>query len=161
MKISWFVFLLVFFIMVPATSADLQVYKTWAPWETDSFLAAWALKRYVHPEARFAALPRGTKIKPGTAIDVPDSPYRRNATRTAFEEVVRIHHLNIPCFMRIRSMARLLEMSPWRKSENREAVDFEFGLRPLLPKTPVEGGLEAAFEYVDGFCKSSSDGEEK
>ncbi|MEE4356917.1 MAG: chromate resistance protein ChrB domain-containing protein [Desulfococcaceae bacterium] len=154
---------------VLSAHAQLLLYKTWAPWEPDSFLAAWALKRYVYPEAEFMSFPKGTPLLPGTApemmIDTPNAKYRRNATKTAFEEVVRIHNLKIPCYARIRAIVRLLEMSRWRKSENREAEDFERNLRSLLPQGPATGGLDAAFAYADEFCrlhkeKDDADGRE-
>lgn len=160
MKHLCFIFL---FILMTVSSLNAQppVYKTWAPWEPDSFLAAWALKRYVYPEAEFMSFPKGTPLLPGTApemmIDTPDAKYRRNATKTAFEEVVRIHNLKIPCYQQIRAIVRLLEMGRWQKSQNRKAEDFETGLLPLLPREPAKGGLDAAFAYVDTFCKQRSD----
>jgi len=154
MKIRCLILLFIFMTVSPA-NAQSMIYKTWAPWEIDSFMAAWALKRYVHPEAKFVSLPKGTKTDPATTIDTPDAKYRRNATKTAFEEVVRIHKISMPCFDKIRPIVRLLELSRWRKSENREAEEFEDNLRSLLPKDTRKGNLEKAFEYVDKFCKTS------
>ncbi len=115
------------------------------PWEIDSTLAAWAIKRHVHPEAEFAALARGTDIPPETSVDVPNSPYRRSGTETAFDEVVRIHKIDSSCAKKIRPIVRLLELVPWRKTGNKEAEDFEHGLRPLLPQNPVKAGEYGKF----------------
>jgi hypothetical protein len=144
--------------MVWASVAHAQdhLYTTWAPWQADSALAAWALKRFVDPKAEFEAVTAGIRLPPHRALDTPDSAYRRSAARTAFEEVVRLHNLEFNCLGRIRPIIRLLELVRWRKSENPEAEVFEAALSQRLPSGPGRGGLEAAFSYIDAFCAKES-----
>jgi hypothetical protein len=142
-----------------AAAADVpsqRTYATWTPWQADSVLAAWALQRYVHPEAQFESLPRGTPIPADTALDTPDSPYRRSGVRTAFEEVLRLHRVpQDPCIEKLRPIVRLLELAAWRKAEMPDAEQFETELSALLPVSPTKGGLERALEYVDRFCATA------
>jgi hypothetical protein len=99
MKIVWMTLLLVV-ATVSGIKADPAVFYTWAPWETDSLAAAWAIKRYVDPKAVFVSVARGSKIASGNTIDVPNSPYRRSARTTAFDAVIRIHRIESTCIER-------------------------------------------------------------
>jgi hypothetical protein len=137
-----------------AGCAAERVYTTWAPWQVDSALAAWAIKRYVDPGAQFESVVTGTRLAADRALDTPDSVYRRTAARTAFEEVVRVHGLEFNCAARLRRIVRVLELVRWRKAENPEAEAFELALNERLPRTPQRGGLEAAFAYIESFCVS-------
>lgn len=137
----------------PSEKSRHDIYRTWAPWEIDSVLAAWAIKTYVNKDAQFVSIPRGTSVKSKFSIDIPpDSPYLRSAKQTAFEAVLRIHHIADDCTEKIKPIVRLLELAKWRKSESTLAQDFEIGLKPLLPVEPTEGNLQKAFEYIDRFC---------
>jgi hypothetical protein len=147
--------LLVLFISIQADASGERSFATWAPWQPDSLLVAWVLKRHVFPNAQFEALNNGTPIPSDSALDTPDSPYRRSGMRTAFEEALRLNNIDTDCSRRLRPIIRTLELASWRKSEYPEAEAFESGLQPLLPMMPGKGGLEAAFAYVDRFCASS------
>mgnify|MGYP001359814193 CR=1 FL=1 len=135
--------------------AQGQMISTWAPWESDSAATAWVLKRHVYPDAAFQSLPKGAPIK-GLALDVPDAPYQRRATATAFEAAVGRHQIHTPCIARLTPWLRLLELAPWRKSTLPEAEAFEAQLTALLPKEPTVGGLEPAFAFLDTFCQENS-----
>lgn len=137
--------------------AETKTYATWLPWQVDSVVAAWVLKRYVHTDALFESVPRGTDIPPERALDTPTSPYRRNGRQTAFDETLRIHKLDFACSEKLGPIVRMLELAPWRKSENPEAEKFEIELNRLMPQGPSKGGLEAAFAYIDQYCGSPAD----
>jgi hypothetical protein len=134
-----------------------RLYTTWAPWQADSVVAAWTLKRYVDPGAQFEAVASGTRLPADRALDTPDSAYRRSGARTAFEEVVRVHKLEFACLERLRPIIRVLELARWRKSESPQAESFESALNQRLPREPGRGGLESAFAYVDSFCATAPD----
>ncbi len=132
--------------------AQTALYSTWAPWEIDSAAAAWVLRRHVDPDARFQSLPKGTQIA-GATLDTPDSPFRRGASYTAFDSVIRQHRLESACLKRLTPMIRMLELTPWRKVTDPAAEALEMKLRPLLPLEPVHDGLESAFAVLDAFCQ--------
>lgn len=132
--------------------AETKTYATWLPWQVDSVVAAWALKRYVEPKAQFESVPRGTVLPAERALDTPASPYRRNGRQTAFDETIRINKIRVPCAERLAPIVRVLELAPWRKAENAEAEKFEIELNRLMPQGPAKGGLDAAFSYIDQFC---------
>lgn len=127
-------------------------YSTWVPWQVDSVVAAWVLKRYVHADAIFESVPRGTSLSPERALDTPASLYRRNGRQTAFDETLRINKLRFACADKLGPIVRMLELAPWRKSENPGAEKFESELNRLMPQGTTKGGLEAAFGYIDRFC---------
>lgn len=127
--------------------------STWAPWEVDSTVTAWYLKRNVIQNAEFRSLPKGTHIEPEASIDIPDSPYRRDARNTAFDSAIKKHSITSSCTDKLAKIVRLLELAPWRKSTSTEAEAFERGILPLLPRQPSDGGLEQAFGYLDKFCE--------
>lgn len=130
-----------------------QTFETWAPWEVDTVVSAWTLKRFVDPSAEFLSKPKGAPVSGAFSLDTPDSPYKRGARNTAFDEVVRRNALASPCLERLAPIVRTLELSPWRKSAHPESEAFEQGLVPLLPGAP-EGSLEPAFHYLDEFCRT-------
>lgn len=132
-------------------------YSTWVPWQVDSVAAAWVLKRYVQPDAKFSSVPRGTSLPTAMALDTPDSPYRRSGRMTAFEQALRLHKVDVSCRGDLKKVVRLLELAPWRKMENPAAEKFEHDLNLLLPAGPTAGGLEAAFNYIDNYCGLTSE----
>lgn len=132
--------------------AEQKTFTTWLPWQVDSVVAAWVLKRYVHPDALFESAPRGTDIPSERALDTPASPYRRNGRQTAFDETMRIHKLRFACADKLAPIVRMLELAPWRKSENPEAEKFELELNRLMPQGSTKGGLDSAFSYIDQYC---------
>ena len=134
-----------------------QHYITYSPWETDSVLVAWLIKNYVDKQAVFSAVPKGDEIPKEFAINTPNSPFRRNARFTAFDAAVRIHEVKEECVLKIQPIIRLLEMAPWRKHEDIEALHFEQDIVPLLPEDPGTGGLEEAFAFIDNFCASGEE----
>lgn len=139
-------------ILLVSLPAHANTYTTWAPWEIDSTVTAWYLKRNIAQNAKFKSVRKSTYIKPETSIDVPDSPYRRSAKLTAFDSAIRKHSIESFCTKKLVKMVRLLELAPWRKSTSAEAEAFERNIRPFLPKEPTVGGLEQAFDYIDKFC---------
>jgi len=149
-------FLIVLCLSVAVTSgissAEPRTYSAWVPWQVDSVVTAWLLKRYVHPGALFENVPRGTILSPERALDTPASPYRRSGRHTAFEETLRIHKIHIACADKLGPIVRMLELASWRKSENPEAEKFELELNRLMPQGPAKGGLDAAFSYIDQYC---------
>lgn len=130
-------------------------YKTDRPWETDSVLVAWLIKKHVDHDAHFSSVPRNEKIAKKLSINTPYSPLRRSARFTAFDAASRMYKVKTSCVDKIKPLIRILELTPWRKHEYAEALRFEKGLAPLLPVEPGSGGLEDAFTYIDSFCDSS------
>lgn len=145
-------------VLAASTScrAETRTYATWIPWQVDSVVAAWVLKRYVEPGAVFESVPRGTPLPPERALDTPNSPYRRNGRQTAFDETLRINKVRFACADKLGPIVRMLELAPWRKSENPDAEKFELELNRLMPQGPARGGLEAAFAYIDQYCDNAS-----
>lgn len=138
-----------------APAAD-GVMQTWHPWQLDSVLVAWALMQTQRPAPLFESVQRGAEIEPQSAIDTPDSRYRRAGQRTAFEEAVRLHKLQHPCVPRLKEAVRVVELAAWRKPEFPAVETFETQVLAVLPGQPSRGGLEAAFAVINRYCREGS-----
>lgn len=132
--------------------AQAGTFETWAPWEVDSVVSAWALRRFVDPQAVFVTRLKGSPVSARASIDTPDSDYKRGARSTAFDEVVRRNQAASPCLEKLAPIVRTLELSPWRKSADPLSEAFEQGLVPLIPQGLGVASLEPAFAYIDAFC---------
>ena len=128
--------------------------QTWHPWQLDSVLVAWVLLQAQQtPAPLFESIVRGTPIPPERAIDTPNSPYRRNGQRTAFEEAVRQIGVKHPCVPRLRDAVRVVELAAWRKPEYPLVEEFEARVLKVIPTGPMRGGLEAALGEVERYCR--------
>jgi hypothetical protein len=135
-----------------AAASDV-VLQTWHPWQLDSVLVAWALTQARSPAPAFESITRGAPIAAERGIDTPDSPYRRTGQRTAFEEAVRLNHVNHPCVHRLRDAVRVVELAAWRKPEFPAVEEFEARVLKVIPARPMRGGLDAALAEVDRYCR--------
>jgi hypothetical protein len=140
----------VFLLFGATVSAKTLI--TWAPWEIDSTVTAWYLKRYVLQDVEYKSVPKGTLTESELSLDQPNSPYRRSAKQTTLDSAIDRHKYTNKCIKELVKVVRLLELMPWRKSTQADAEQFEYELMPLLPKQPVKGGLEFAFDYLDTYC---------
>jgi hypothetical protein len=138
-------------LAAPAVRAGATTLQTWHPWQLDSVLVAWVLARTRSPAPQFESLPRGTVIAAEIAIDTPDSSFRRNAQRTAFEEALRLERLQHPCVARLREVVRLVEFAAWRRPEFPALQDFEARVLAAAPAQPARG-LTAALAEIDRYC---------
>jgi hypothetical protein len=130
-----------------------RVLQTWHPWQLDSVLVAWALTQAISPPPVFESVARGTPIAPESAIDTPDSPYRRTGRRTAFDEAVRLADVKHECVPRLREAVRVVELAPWRKPEFPAVEVFEARVLKAIPQQPARGGLEAAMNEIERYCR--------
>lgn len=145
-------------LLASGTSAGAGAarWSTWHPWQLDSVLVAWVLVSTGVPAQSFESVPRGTLVPPDRAIDTPDSPFRRTAQRTAFEEAVRVTGLQHPCVTRLREAVRVVELAPWRKPEFARVEAFEARVLKAIPAVPAAGGLDPALAEVDRYCEDPS-----
>ncbi len=141
-------------VLAPA-AAQVPTLQTWHPWQLDSVLVAWALSRSQKPPPVFESVRRGAPIEPDRAIDTPDSRFRRNGHRTAFEEALRHTGLEHPCALKLREAIRIVELAAWRKPEFPLVEAFEVRVLRAVPAGPTLGGLERAFAEVDRYCEES------
>lgn len=152
MRIIVALIIVLFSASASASEESSIEYGTWSPWEPDAILAAWALKNFVHNNARFSSYEKNTAIDALHSIDIPSSPYSRNGKTTAFQQVVEINNIESPCIQDLITISRILEIAPWRKSQYADAADFETEIGPFIPRTPQKDGLEQAFKVIDGYC---------
>ncbi len=139
--------------LILLSSLYASIYKTYAQWEIDALFVAWLISRHVDKDAEFRVVPKGTSIEAKHAINTPNSRFRRSGRETAFESALRYYNIHNDCSNNLIPIIRLLEMAPWRKSEDLHILSFEKDVVTRLK----DGNISAVFEYIDNYCK----GEEK
>ncbi len=125
------------------------VYKTYSQWEIDALFVAWLISRHVDKDAAFRVVPKGTSIEAKYAINTPNSRFRRSGRETAFESALRHYDIHNDCSDKLTPIIRVLEMAPWRKSEDMHILSFESDVVTRLK----DGNISAVFEYIDNYCK--------
>ena len=128
-------------------------YKTYSRWEIDAVFVAWLISRHVDKNAEFHVVPKGTHIETKYAINTPNSRFRRSGRETAFESALRYYHIHNDCSDKLIPIVRVLEMAPWRKSENIHILKFESDAVRLLK----DENLSAVFGYIDNYCKGKEE----
>ncbi len=135
------------------SSLHASVYKTYLQWEIDAVFVAWLISRHVDKDAEFHIVPKGTYIETKYAINTPNSKFRRSGRETAFESALRYYNIHNNCSDKLIPIIRVLEMAPWRKSEDIHILSFESDVVTLLK----DENISVVFGYIDTYCK----GEEK
>ena len=138
---------LIAMILLPSLYAS--VYKTYTRWEIDALFVAWVISRHVEPQAQFIVIPKGSDIEPPFAINTPKSRFRRSGRETAFESALRYYKIHTACTEKLTPIIRILELAPWRKSEDPKVLGFENDIHTILQ----ESNISAAFDYIDHYCK--------
>jgi hypothetical protein len=139
----WFVSLMLI------SSLHASVYKTYTKWEIDALFVAWLINRHVDKSAEFHVVPKDTYIERKYAINTPNSRFRRSGRETAFESALRYYHIHNNCSNKLIPIIRVLEMAPWRKSEDIHILNFESDVVSLLK----DENISAVFRYIDNYCK--------
>jgi len=137
------------------TTINAQTYKTYYPWESDSVLVAWVIKKFADPKAKFVSVDKKKeKIGKENSINTSNSKLRRTARFTAFEMALKDYKVKeSACTNRLKKIIRVLEMTPWKKHEYEEILTFEEGFISLFPKRIEDDNLTKLFEYIDNSCK--------
>ena len=138
---------LIMMVLLPSLHASL--YKTYTRWEIDALFVAWIISRHVEPEAQFIVVPKGSDIEPSHAINTPRSRFHRSGRETAFESALRYYKIHTSCTEKLTPIIRILEMAPWRKSEDPKVLNFEHDIHTILQKSDIS----TAFDYIDHYCK--------
>ena len=136
-------------ILFGVHSAYARTYKTYAQWEVDAVAVAWLIQKYIDKEANFEIVKKETPIQAEQAVNTPNSRFRRTAKETAFESALRYYKIDSSCTKKIVPLVRVIEMAPWRKSEDMRVLNFE---KDVVTKLQEEG-IFAVFEYIDHFCE--------
>ncbi len=138
-----------FVLLLFTRPLEALTYKTYDQWEVDALGVAWVIHTYVDANADFAVVKKGTHIEDDLAVNTPNSRFRRTAKETAFESALRYFNVNNECTKKVLPLIRVIEMAPWRKSEDMEVLNFEKDIVNTLNKKDIF----AAFAYIDRFCQ--------
>ena len=142
--------LLIFHCLVNAA-----IYYAYFPYETDTILTAWLIKKFQDSKAKFAGLQRGEahRFPPKFQINTSISPYRRTARYTAFESAVKILNVKDKCVKKLIKVSRVLETASWRKQQFPNILVLERKIHNVLPKNPKPNDFRKAFEIIDNYCR--------
>ncbi len=135
-----------------------DIYYAYYPYESDSVLTAWLIRKFRDPQALFAGIEKGehVRIDPKFQINTAQSRFRRSARFTAYESAKKILNIHDPCAEKLVKVSRILEAAPWRKQQYPTITTFERMLHEALPKTPDPSNLDKAFKVIDRFCEKDA-----
>jgi len=147
---------ILFIFLTGAVLIHAQTYYAYFPYETDTVLTAWLIRKYKDPEAKFIPVKRGTSpaVSAECQINTSVSPYRRSARFTAFQTAVKKVGATGECIRRLERISRIVEMAPWRKQEFPEASTLQLKIHEALKDGHTAGSMEAAFPVIEKFCAS-------
>jgi len=133
---------------------DSRLYATWGgTLEVDTCASAWAIKRFVDPDARFAFHPAGTEIPEGIQFDTPGADrYMRAPNRSIFETILAVHEIDDPGLIQLARIVRDIELNKWGKKKTAEAAGIEAlfqGLNRIGRDEPDR--LEKSFVIFDAL----------
>lgn len=114
-------------------SPGIRVFSTWGGFlEADRCAAAWAIRRFVEPDARFRIHPPQTMQMEGTAFDVPlPGPYARQPKMTMLDTILAAHKVQDPAALRLAAVIRDIELNRWAEKKTPEAPGIEAVIRGL------------------------------
>lgn len=148
---------ILFSLLLALSTVGAATYYAYFPYESDSVLTAWLIKRYKDPGALFAGIEKGRKasVPPVLQINTTSSLYRRSSRFTAFESAKRRLGVSDSCTQKLVKVSRLLEMAPWRKQQFPEYLELERKIHDALPEDPGPHDLSEAFSIIDDYCKEN------
>lgn len=137
----------------PSIAAEKDLngpYVTWPPIEPDKAVAAWLIKKYVAPDARFVFVERGTSISQGIPFDVPGSKYVRDQHRCASETIIQSYRIQDDKASQLANLARRVEIAYWCASFTEAENTLIDNIRNVSAAvTNNESGLMQAVKLVD------------
>ncbi len=131
--------------------AGAAQYATWVRWEADKLAAAWLIKRFADPDARFVFLPPGTPPPAGTIpFDIPGAPLARTARTTTYAAVRRRYRPDDPVLARIGLFINDLELNVWEdKAFPESRAIAAMVARATQGDPPPDVILATAFRFFD------------
>jgi hypothetical protein len=124
----------------------------------DRIATAWAIRRFVDPEATFAFVERERDPAQldGTTFDMRGSELSHQAGKVTFEVLLERHRLDSPALARMAAIVHAVDTHETETSESAGVGAVFDGIRDGLP-TDAER-LEAGFAVCDAlhaYCRGS------
>ncbi len=123
------------------------------PYEPDTILTAWLIKKNVDKNAKFTGYDRNITLNSKYSINSKNSKFRRNGRFTAYEVAKRFYNISNSCSNKYVNIIKILELMPWKKEEFYNVVKFENGVKPLIPQGRGDLNLTKLFLFIDKYCK--------
>jgi hypothetical protein len=137
-----------------------SVYITRTPYEEDTYVSAWLIKRFIDPNAEFSFVPADGPMPQGTGIlfDLP-SPQARwsRSGRACTSEQILAELKEVDVRVRaIVASVRQLEIAPWLVSADSNAGRLRSRMQAVgAAGTASEARIEKAFAILDEIHKES------
>ncbi len=133
-----------------ADGTNETLYVTWPPIEPDKAIAAWLIKTFVSPGARFVFVERGTAVTEGIPFDIPGSKFIRDQRRCTSEAIIGSFNIQDEKATRLAALARQIEIAYWAASftEAENSLIIKIGATSAAT-TNYEDGLTQAIKLVD------------
>lgn len=133
-----------------ADGTNGTLYVTWPPIEPDKAIAAWLIKTFVNPDARFVFVERGISVSEGIPFDIPGSAYIRDQRRCTSEAIIQSFNIQDEKAGQLASLARRIEFAYWATSFTEEETYLINRIGNISSAaTNYESALSRAFELID------------
>jgi hypothetical protein len=139
-------------LAVAASTTPGTRYATTPAVEPDRCATAWAIRRYVDPQATFEFHPEGTLPEGVTAFDLPEAELRRDARRATLEVLIERARLSDPFVLQLGRLVHDVEIRAWARPADAPSVAFERRLMTAVLAAPdPTSALTACFQVLDAL----------
>lgn len=140
----------IIFIYFSSLLFSSSTYYVKEPLEPDTVLSAWIVKQSLNPNFKIIKSNEIDKIDNAYLLNTSKSPIRRNGRFTAFEMALKTYKTpNSICINTLRKNIKIIELTPWKKLEYIEVLDFE----QKFVNSFESNDLKQSFKFLNNFCK--------
>ncbi|WP_179957422.1 chromate resistance protein ChrB domain-containing protein [Exilibacterium tricleocarpae] len=111
------------------SATEAPGFVTWSSQEPDTLASIWLVETLIAPGSKVTVLPPGAPTGDAITIAVPQGTYAREERRSAFAALLDGYGLHDSTLRRLNAIIETIEISPWRRAGDREAMVVETNLR--------------------------------
>lgn len=135
-----------------ADGTNGTLYVTWPPIEPDKAIAAWLIKTFVNPDARFVFVERGTAVTEGIPFDIPGADFVRDHRRCTSEAVIQSYKIEDAKAMGLANLSQRVEIAYWRASFSEEEAGLIYQIKDISASTTNDAkGLIQAIKLIENW----------
>lgn len=141
----------------PSETSD-HVFVTRRTLEPDKLASIWLIKRFVDRDAKFVFVGDDAPLtSEGIPFDTSEAEFRRYATLSCFESILRKHPVTEPGIERLTKLIHDIEINYWANPLSPDSLNLRHRLLAIVEAHPAqpEACLGPAFAVFDAFLADS------
>ncbi len=130
-----------------------RIYVTRTNLEPDKLASIWLLRRFVDDRAQFRFVGDDVPLTNGIPFDAPEAEFRRYATLSCFESILKKYPVRDPAVLRLAGIVHEVEINYWDTSLSGEPARLRRELQAVIlaRKDGPEACLAPTFAVMDAF----------